>query len=184
MNKRMIALALGALICLGPRKNAGFSTAGVYNSVDYYGDTKPDCIVVWGANPTTSGADGELQWHPRICAQQGTHFIVIDPQKTKLAEKADQYYQHTQNTNANRCRRTAGEPIKQRCRKGKDTAIFQTLIDAHQQNKRNGQICGGAGKAHLTHNNILNHQQQDTCQGIGCPFQDRQPLQACHIQSL
>ena len=79
----------GALICLGPRKNAGFSTAGVYNSVDYYGDTKPECIVVWGANPTTSGADGELQWHPRICAQQGTRFIVIDPQKTKLAEKAE-----------------------------------------------------------------------------------------------
>jgi len=79
----------GALICLGPRKNAGFSTSGIYNSVDYYGDKKPECIVVWGANPTTSGADGELQWHPRICAQRGTKFIVIDPQKTKLAEKAD-----------------------------------------------------------------------------------------------
>ncbi len=79
----------GALICLGPRKNAGFSTSGIYNSVDYYGDVKPECIVVWGANPTTSGADGELQWHPRICAQRGTKFIVIDPQKTKLAEKAD-----------------------------------------------------------------------------------------------
>ncbi|MDR1874784.1 MAG: molybdopterin-dependent oxidoreductase [Synergistaceae bacterium] len=79
----------GALICLGPRKNAGFSTAGAYSCVDYYGDTKPECIVVWGANPTVSGADGELQWHPRRCAQEGTKFIVVDPQKTEIAEKAE-----------------------------------------------------------------------------------------------
>lgn len=79
----------GAIICLGPRKNAGYSTAGVYNCVDYYGDVDPACIVVWGANPTTSGADGELQWHPKRCAQKGTRFIVIDPQKTELAEQAD-----------------------------------------------------------------------------------------------
>ena len=79
----------GAIICLGPRKNAGYSTAGVYNCVDYYGEVDPACIVVWGANPTTSGADGELQWHPKRCAQKGTKFIVIDPQKTELAEQAD-----------------------------------------------------------------------------------------------
>ena len=79
----------GALICLGPRKNAGYSTSGTYGCVDYYGETEPKCIVAWGANPTTSGADGELQWHPRRCAADGTKFIVIDPQKTELAEKAD-----------------------------------------------------------------------------------------------
>lgn len=79
----------GAIICLGPRKNAGYSTAGVFNCVDYYGDVDPACIVVWGANPTVSGADGELQWHPRRCAQNGTKFIVIDPRKTELAEQAE-----------------------------------------------------------------------------------------------
>ncbi len=79
----------GALICLGPRKNAGFSTAGTYSCVDYYGPKTPECLVVWGANPTVSGADGELQWHPRRCAELGTKFIVIDPQKTELAERAD-----------------------------------------------------------------------------------------------
>ena len=79
----------GAIICLGPRKNAGYSTAGVYSCVDYYGEVDPACIVVWGANPTVSGADGELQWHPRRCAQKGTKFIVIDPQKTELAQRAD-----------------------------------------------------------------------------------------------
>ncbi|GHV33289.1 hypothetical protein FACS1894187_01140 [Synergistales bacterium] len=79
----------GALICIGPRKNAGFSTSGAFCCVDYYSDTRPECIVVWGANPTVSGGDGELQWHPRRCAREGTKFIVVDPQKTELAEKAD-----------------------------------------------------------------------------------------------
>ncbi|MCD8016426.1 MAG: [FeFe] hydrogenase, group A [Oscillospiraceae bacterium] len=79
----------GALICLGPRKNAGFSTSGTYGCVDYYGETRPKCIVVWGANPTTSGADGELQWHPRRCAQEGTKLIVIDPQYTEAARHAE-----------------------------------------------------------------------------------------------
>ncbi len=79
----------GALICLGPRKNAGFSTSGTYCCVDYYGDTLPRCIVVWGANPTVSGADGELQWHPKRCARRGSRFIVIDPRKTELAAQAD-----------------------------------------------------------------------------------------------
>lgn len=78
----------GAIICLGPRKNAGYSTGGVYACVDYYGDTRPECIVVWGANPAVSGADGELQWHPKRCLKEGTKFIVIDPQRTELAEKA------------------------------------------------------------------------------------------------
>ncbi len=79
----------GAVICLGPRKNAGFSTAGVYSCVDYYGDVRPECIVVWGANPAVSGADGELQWHPQECMEEGCKFIVIDPQCTEQAKKAD-----------------------------------------------------------------------------------------------
>jgi len=79
----------GALICMGPRKNAGFSTAGTYNCVDYYGETDPGCIVVWGANPIVSGADGELSWHCKRCVEKGSKLIVIDPVKTELAETAD-----------------------------------------------------------------------------------------------
>lgn len=79
----------GALICIGPRKNAGFSTSGTYGCVDYYGEKEPACIVVWGANPAVSGADGELQWHPKRCAQHGTKLIVIDPLKTEMAAHAD-----------------------------------------------------------------------------------------------
>ena len=83
----------GALICLGPRKNAGFSTSGTYGCVDYYGEKKPECIVVWGANPVVSGADGELQWHPRDARNNGAKLIVVDPVKTELAEQADLWLQ-------------------------------------------------------------------------------------------
>ena len=79
----------GALICLGPRRNAGYSTSGAYCSVDYYGETQPGSILVWGANPAVSGADGELQWHPKRCLANGTKFVVIDPQYTELAKHAD-----------------------------------------------------------------------------------------------
>ncbi len=83
----------GAVFCLGPRNTAGFSTSGVYSCVDYYGKTRPQCIVVWGSNPAVSGADGELQWHPQKCMEEGSQFIVIDPLKTELAEKADLWLQ-------------------------------------------------------------------------------------------
>ena len=82
------ATSSGALICLGPRKNAGDLTAGHFAGVDYYGDVKPAGILVWGANPAVSGADGELQWHIKDAAKAGTPLIVVDPQPTELARKA------------------------------------------------------------------------------------------------
>ena len=82
------AASSGALICLGPRKNAGELTAGHFAGVDYYGDVKPAGILVWGANPAVSGADGELQWHIKDAVKAGTPLIVVDPQPTELAKKA------------------------------------------------------------------------------------------------
>ena len=82
------ATSSGALICLGPRKNAGDLTAGHFAGVDYYGDVKPAGILVWGANPAVSGADGELQWHIKDAAKAGTPLIVVDPQPTELARRA------------------------------------------------------------------------------------------------
>ena len=82
------ATSSGALICLGPRKNAGDLTAGHFAGVDYYGPVKPAGILVWGANPAVSGADGELQWHIKDAARVGTPLIVVDPQPTELARQA------------------------------------------------------------------------------------------------
>lgn len=82
------ATSSGALICLGPRMNAGMFTAGVFAGVDYYGDVEPGGIIVWGANPAISGADGELQWWIKQAANKGTPLIVIDPKPNELTEKA------------------------------------------------------------------------------------------------
>ena len=82
------ATSSGALICLGPRKNAGDLTAGHFAGVDYYGETKPAGILVWGANPLVSGADGELQFHMRDHLKWGTPLIVIDPKPNELTRAA------------------------------------------------------------------------------------------------
>jgi len=78
----------GALVCLGPRVNAAMFTSGVFGGVDYYGSVKPAGILIWGANPAISGADGELQFHIKDAVKAGTPLIVVDPQPTELARKA------------------------------------------------------------------------------------------------
>lgn len=83
------ATSSGALICLGPRKNAGELTAGIYCGVDYYGDVKPAGILVWGSNPAVSGADGELQFHVKDAMKRKTRFLVVDPRPTELARQAE-----------------------------------------------------------------------------------------------
>ncbi len=82
------ATSAGALICLGPRKNAGEFTAGHFAGVDYYGETRPGGILVWGANPLISGADGELSFHMADALKEGIPLVVVDPKPNALTEKA------------------------------------------------------------------------------------------------
>lgn len=79
----------GGLICLGPRRTGAVMTSGLFAGVDYYGKVKPGGILVWGANPAVSGADGELQWWIKDAVRQGTPIVVVDPQPTELAQKAE-----------------------------------------------------------------------------------------------
>ncbi len=82
------ATSSGALICLGPRKNAGDLTAGHFAGVDYYGPVRPGGILVWGANPAISGADGELTFHIRDAVREGIPLIVVDPKPNELTDAA------------------------------------------------------------------------------------------------
>lgn len=82
------ATSSGALICLGPRKNAGDFTAGVFAGVDYYGAVRPGGILVWGANPAISGADGELQFHIQDAVKENIPLIVVDPKPNVLTRAA------------------------------------------------------------------------------------------------
>ena len=78
----------GALICLGPRRTAAVMTSGLFAGVDYFGSKRPGGILVWGANPAISGADGELQWFIKDAVNEGIPIVVVDPKPTELARKA------------------------------------------------------------------------------------------------
>ncbi len=78
----------GGLICLGPRRTAAAMTSGLFCGVDYYGPTRPGGILVWGANPAVSGADGELQWLIKDAVEEGIPMLVVDPKPTELARRA------------------------------------------------------------------------------------------------
>ena len=78
----------GGLICLGPRRTGAVMTSGLFAGVDYFGKTRPGGILVWGANPAISGADGELQWLIRDAVREGIPLVVVDPKPTELARKA------------------------------------------------------------------------------------------------
>ena len=79
--------------CFFPRVAAGIMTYGDLPVCDYYGETNPACLLVWGHNPTVSGSDGEIQFRVKDCVRRGTKLIVIDPRKTEIAEKADIWLQ-------------------------------------------------------------------------------------------
>ena len=79
---------VGGIICLGPRRTAAAMTSGLFAGVDYFGPTRPGGILVWGANPAISGADGELQWFIKDAVQEGIPIVVVDPKPTELAQKA------------------------------------------------------------------------------------------------
>jgi anaerobic selenocysteine-containing dehydrogenase len=83
----------GTAQCFFPRVAAGIMTYGDLPVCDYYGERNPACLLVWGHNPTVSGADGEIQFLVRECIRKGTKLIVIDPLKTALAAKADLWLQ-------------------------------------------------------------------------------------------
>ena len=82
------ATSSGALICLGPRKNAGELCCGHFAGVDYYGSVRPGGILVWGANPSISGADGELQFLIQDAVKEGIPLIVVDPKPNELTRIA------------------------------------------------------------------------------------------------
>ncbi|MBQ9980372.1 MAG: molybdopterin-dependent oxidoreductase, partial [Oscillospiraceae bacterium] len=90
----------GTAQCYKPRLDAAGTTYGHPLIIDYYGEKKPGCILVWGSNPVVSGADGELQFHIRDCMKLGTKIVVVDPRRTELAEKADVWVQLRPGTDA------------------------------------------------------------------------------------
>jgi thiosulfate reductase/polysulfide reductase chain A len=75
--------------CFFPRVNVSHLTFGGLPVCDYYGEVRPACVLVWGHNPLNSGPDGELPFHTRRLMYGGkTKYVVVDPRRTKIAERA------------------------------------------------------------------------------------------------
>ena len=83
----------GTAQCFIPRLNISIITYGDFLVCDYFGDTKPACILVWGHNPLLTGPDGEVQFTLRDALKSGSRLIVVDPRLTETAKRADVWLQ-------------------------------------------------------------------------------------------
>jgi anaerobic selenocysteine-containing dehydrogenase len=79
--------------CFHPRVNTCFLTFGDFPVSDYTGDVSPKCILFWGHNPLNSGPDGETRFNVHEALAHDPKIVVVDPRRTRLAEKADLWLQ-------------------------------------------------------------------------------------------
>lgn len=90
----------GTAQCFFPRIAVGEMMHGYAPMIDYYSDTYPGCILVWGSNPAVSGADCESQFRYKDAVKHGSKIIVIDPKRTDEAKRADLFLQIRPGTDA------------------------------------------------------------------------------------
>lgn len=77
--------------CFFPRVQVGMMTFGASPIADYYGDTMPACILVWGHNHEITSAGSECQFLIYDALKAGARMIVVDPRRTNLASKAEHW---------------------------------------------------------------------------------------------
>ena len=85
--RRLGASRLARTICAAPTGAALDALYGRMPSVAYEDARHARLLIVWGANPSTSGS--HLVPHIRDAQRQGATVIVIDPRTTSLARLAD-----------------------------------------------------------------------------------------------
>ncbi|WP_094607683.1 Acetylene hydratase [Sporomusa silvacetica DSM 10669] len=96
--------------CYLPRVSTTFATCGDFNVVDCsqnlpdrYADPEwkvPEVIMIWGNNPLVSNGDNFLGHWIVDVMKMGTKLIVVDPQLTWLAARADHWLQIRPGTDA------------------------------------------------------------------------------------
>jgi len=78
---------LARTVCAMPTSTANQALYGKMPSVTYADYRQARLIVVWGANPSSSGI--HLVPHIRAAQDAGAALVVIDPRRTNLARRAD-----------------------------------------------------------------------------------------------
>src|SRR5678815_192527 len=85
--RRLGASRLARTVCAAPTGAANLAMYGKMPSVTYADFPESRLIILWGANPSTSGV--HLVAHIREAQRRGAILIVIDPRTTPLAKQAD-----------------------------------------------------------------------------------------------
>jgi anaerobic selenocysteine-containing dehydrogenase len=85
--RRLGASRLARTVCAAPTGAANLSMYGKMPSITYTDFHDSRLIILWGANPSTSGI--HLVSHIREAQRRGAKLIVIDPRTTPLAKQAD-----------------------------------------------------------------------------------------------
>ena len=85
--RRLGASRLARTVCAAPTGAANLAMYGKMPSVTYTDFPESRLIILWGANPSTSGI--HLVSHVREAQRRGATLIVIDPRTTPLAKQAD-----------------------------------------------------------------------------------------------
>ena len=81
------ASRLARNVCAAPTSTVAGALYGRMAGVAYEDYRHARLIVIWGANPSTSGF--HLVPHVREAARDGATVVVIDPRRTPLAKRAD-----------------------------------------------------------------------------------------------
>jgi len=81
------ASRLARTVCAAPTTAANTALYGKMPGVGYRDYENARLIVIWGANPSTTGI--HLVPHIRKALSSGAKLVVIDPRQTSLAKRAD-----------------------------------------------------------------------------------------------
>tara|TARA_B100000949_G_scaffold235202_1_gene257052 strand:- start:1418 stop:3337 length:1920 start_codon:yes stop_codon:yes gene_type:complete len=85
--RRFKTSRLARNVCAAPTTTVTDALYGRMPGVSYDDYRHANLIMIWGANPSTSGS--HLIPHIRTAVRNGTALIVIDPRRTSLAKAAD-----------------------------------------------------------------------------------------------
>lgn len=87
-----------AHVCFYPRVMASILTYGGFTFCDYHGD--PEVVLLWGSNKLNTHSDGVIGVDLLHAIERGSRLIVVDPRRTRTAERAALHLQLKPGTDA------------------------------------------------------------------------------------